>query len=77
MTYKSIKPLIVDAVQVRESKDVPTPGGMLHVNAGDWLIFDAQGNLTRCADIDFKATYERFDTRTTLQQLREGKPCGC
>lgn len=35
MLYRTIKPLIVDAIQVKESKEIVTEGGLLHVKAGD------------------------------------------
>jgi hypothetical protein len=77
MLYRSIKPLIVDAIQVEEEKDIVTEGGLLHVNVGDWLIRDPQGNLVRCDDLNFKSTYENFNHPASLEQFDEGKPCGC
>jgi hypothetical protein len=77
MIYRTIKPLLVDAVQVRESAEVPTQGGLLHVGPGDWLIRDAQGNLTRCDDLNFKCSYEALEGRNELEPFTEGKPCGC
>ncbi|HET9281025.1 MAG TPA: hypothetical protein VFR24_03580 [Candidatus Angelobacter sp.] len=77
MLYRSIKPLIVDAIQVAEAKDIVTEGGLLHVNAGDWLIRDPQGNLVRCDDLNFKSMYETFSHPAKLEQFRESKPCGC
>ncbi len=77
MVYRSIKPILVDAVQVKETATVPTPGGVLELKAGDWLIRDSQGNLSRCNDIDFKCTYEILRTSISLEDLCEGKPCGC
>jgi len=77
MLYRSIKPLLVEAVQVKEPGDVPTHTGVIHVNAGDWLLRDPQGNLVRCDDSSFKSTYERFETSSHLADLHEGKPYGC
>ncbi len=77
MVYRSIKPIVVDAVQVKEATEVPTPGGVLRLKAGDWLVRDPQGNLVRCNDIDFKCTYEVLSTSISLEQLHESKPCGC
>jgi hypothetical protein len=77
MLYRSIKPILVDAVQVKEPSDISTPGGVLHLQAGDWLVRDPQGNQVRCNDIDFKSTYEVLSTSTSLENLHEGKPCGC
>ena len=77
MVYRSIKPILVDAVQVKEASDVATPGGVLHLKAGDWLVRDSQGNLLRCNDTDFKCTYEALNTSLNVEQLQESKPCGC
>ena len=77
MMYRSIKPLLVDAAQANEASDVPTPGGVVHVNAGDWLVRDPQGNVVRCDDTSFKCTYERLETLATVADQHEGKPCGC
>jgi len=77
MLYRSIKPLVVEAVQVKEPSDIPTNGGVLHVNAGDWLVRDPQGNLVRCDDTNFKCTYEQLDINAPLEPFNEGKPCGC
>jgi hypothetical protein len=77
MLYRSIKPLLVEAVQMKEPADVATSGGVLHVNRGDWLVRDPQGNLVRFDDIQFKCTYELLESPARMEDLREGKPCGC
>ncbi len=77
MLYRSIKPLIIDAIQVKEPQDIPTEKGTLHVDAGDWLIRDPQDNLIRCDDVNFKCTYEVLNDSERLEQFRESKPCGC
>jgi hypothetical protein len=77
MLYRSIKPLVVDAIQVKESGEVCTKEGSLRVKAGDWLVRDPQGNLVRCDDINFKCTYESLALSSPIEELNEGKPCGC
>lgn len=77
MLYRSIKPLLVDAIQVKKPADVPANGGTLHLNPGDWLIRDGQGNLTRCDDINFKCSYEATENSRELEYFLESKPCGC
>jgi hypothetical protein len=77
MIYRTIKPLLVDAIQAKEPAEVPTEGGILHVKPGDWLIRDAHGNITRCNDINFKCSYEPLDGRNELDYFSEGTPCGC
>ena len=77
MLYRTVKPLVVDAVQTKEPGDISVRGGVLHVNAGDWIIRDNQNNLVRCSDSEFKSTYEALDMKLSLEDLLEGKPCGC
>lgn len=77
MLYRSVKPLLVEAVQAKETADITTQGGVVHVNRGDWLVRDPQGNLLRCDDINFKSTYEPLDSSARLEELSEGKACGC
>ena len=77
MLYRTIKPLVVDAIQVKESGEVRVKEGILRVRAGDWLVRDPQGNLVRCDDINFKCTYESLAVSSPIEALHEGKPCGC
>lgn len=69
--------MLVDAIQVKEPDSVRTESGVLRLKPGDWLMRDAYGNLTRCDDINFKCSYEPLGSHNELEQLVEGKPCGC
>jgi len=77
MLYRSIKPLVVEAVQVEEATDVRTEGGNIHAERGDWLLTDTQGNLVRFSDTDFKCTFDPLRDPTPVSDLREGKSYGC
>ena len=77
MLYRSIKPLVVEAVQVKEATEVRTEAGVLHAERGDWLVRDPQGNLVLCDDINFKCTYELLAMSSPIETLNESKPCGC
>jgi hypothetical protein len=77
MLYRTIKPLLVDAIQVKESGEIRMKDTVLHVQAGDWLIRDPQGNLVRCDDINFKCTYESIADEGRIEELHEARPCGC
>jgi hypothetical protein len=77
MFCRSIKPLIVDAVQIDEATEVRTENGIVHAERGDWLIRDAQGNVIRCDDASFKSTYDKLASWQGLESLLEAKPCGC
>jgi hypothetical protein len=72
-----VKPLLVEAFQAKEATDIRTKAGVVHVNRGEWVVRDPQGNLLSCDDINFKSTYELLDSSARLEDLGEGKPCGC
>ncbi len=77
MLYRSTKQQVVEAIQVMEAVDVPTPSGVLRAEAGDWLILDPQGNLNRCDNTNFQCTYEATEDSDLYAKADEGKPCGC
>ena len=77
MLYRSTKQQVVEALQVQEAVEVPTPEGILRAEVGDWLIIDPQGNLDRCDNLNFQCTYEAVDDSGHYAQVSEGKPCGC
>jgi hypothetical protein len=77
MLYRTTKQQVVEAIQVTEAVDVSTPSGVLHAEAGDWLILDPQGNLNRCDNVNFQCTYETIEDSDRYAKMDEGKPCGC
>ena len=77
MLYRSTREQVVEAIQVQEAMDVPTAGGILRAEAGDWLILDPHGNLNRCDNINFQCTYEVVEDSNQYAKVPEGKPCGC
>jgi hypothetical protein len=76
MTYRNIKPLVVDAIQISGPTDVPTCGGILHAGTGDWLVRDPQGNVNLCDDLYFIKNYAPLKDSTPLEQFRERTPGG-
>jgi hypothetical protein len=71
MTYRNIKPLVVDAIQISGPTDVPTCGGSLNAEPGDWLVRDPQGNVNLCDDLYFIENYAPLKDSTPLEQFRE------
>ena len=76
MRYRSIKPLIVDAIQVNGPADVQTSDGVMHAKAGEWLVRDPQGNARLCDDLYFKTNYAPLGDLAPLEQFRERTPRG-
>ena len=77
MLYRSTREQVVEAIQVQEAVEVSTPGGIVRADVGDWLIMDAQGNLSRCDNVNFQCSYEAVDDSNQYARVSEGKPCGC
>ena len=77
MLYRSTREQVVEAIQVQEALDVPTAGGIVRAEAGDWLILDPQGNLNRCDNVNFQCTYEAVEDSNQYARISESKPCGC
>jgi hypothetical protein len=77
MLYRSTREQVVEAIQVQEAVEVPTARGIVRAEAGDWLIMDSQGNLSRCDNVNFQCSYEAVDDSNQYARVSEGKPCGC
>jgi hypothetical protein len=69
--YRSIRPLIVDAIQVNGPTDFPTCNGALHASSGDWVLRDPHGNVRLCSDAYFRSNYAPMGGSQPLEQFRE------
>ena len=76
MLYRTIRPLLVEAVRVDEPTDVDTPQGKVHVDRGEWLVRESGTALFSCDASYFARTFEQIDSRN-LPVENDGKPCGC
>ena len=76
MFYRTIRPLVVEAVRVEEPTEVDTPQGKVHVEPGEWLVREAGSTLFSCDASYFARTFEQIDSRNH-QAESDGKPCGC
>ncbi len=77
--YRTIKPLIVDAIQINGPADISNSGAVSNATAGDWLIRDPYGNLQLCDDSYFKNNYTPMQDSRPIEQFREttSKSGGC
>lgn len=55
------KPLIIEAEQLTEEKQIDTLEGTMKANAGDWLIKGVNGELYPCKDEIFRKSYVPMD----------------
>lgn len=56
------KPLIIEAVQLKERVCVKTLEGDMFGEVGDWLIKGVKGELYPCKDDIFQQTYDEVRT---------------
>jgi hypothetical protein len=52
------KPVIIEARQLTEDITIQTLEGIMHGNAGDYLIIGVKGEMYPCKPDIFAATYE-------------------
>jgi hypothetical protein len=76
MLYRTVRPLVVEAVRVEKPTDVDTPQGKVHVERGEWLVRESGSTLFSCDASYFARTFEQVDSRNLPGEI-DGKPCGC
>lgn len=52
------KPVIIEAIQLKEVVFIQTLEGVMRGDIGDWLITGVAGEQYPCKDAIFQATYE-------------------
>lgn len=55
------KPVIVDAVRTDVELDIYTLEGVMHADAGDYIITGVRGEQYPCKPDIFEDTYEKVD----------------
>jgi hypothetical protein len=75
-TYRTVRPLLVQAVQAEEPIEIRTSTGVLRANKGDWLVLGPHGEYYPCSDADFKSTFETINTPFEFAD-KQGRECGC
>ena len=52
------KPVVIEAYQTDKPFDIETLEGVMHAEAGDWIITGVKGEQYPCKPDIFEATYE-------------------
>ena len=55
------KPVVIEAYQTTEARDIPTLEGVLRASPGDWIIRGVQNEEYACKPDIFLETYEPAD----------------
>ena len=76
MLYRTIRPLLVEAVRVDEPTGIDTRQGKVHLDRGEWLARESGTTLFSCDASYFARTFEQIDFRN-LSDDCDGKAYGC
>lgn len=65
------KPLIIEAIRIKQEMTIDTPNGIVKAKAGDWLLNDVEGKQYPCIDSVFRESYEPADEDAEAMFLEE------
>ena len=60
MKYRK-KPVVIEAFQTSVSLDIDTLEGVMHADAGDYIITGVKGERYPCKPDIFKLTYDKVE----------------
>jgi hypothetical protein len=76
-TFRTLRPLIVDATQCERPKSIDTDLGSLNVSKGDWIVKGENGETYVVDDAFFQRTFTPIQTYPWERQKEEGRDYGC
>jgi hypothetical protein len=74
-TFRTLRPLLVDATQCEHSKTIAT--GFCNVSKGDWVVKGENGETYVVDDAFFQRTFTPFQTYPRKLENEEGRNYGC
>jgi hypothetical protein len=69
-TYRTSRPLIVEAVQSAETKTIATDLGFINVQQGEWVVCGEGGECYIVDDAFFRRTFAAVDDMQALESGR-------
>ena len=75
-TFRTVRPLIVDATQCEQAKTIVTDLGFCNAMKGDWIVRGENGETYIVDDSFFQRTFRPLDNYPWLQN-EEGRHYGC
>ena len=66
------KPVVIEASQLTERREIKTREGALFGEPGDWLITGVEGEIYPCGDAIFRKTYEAVDAEAEAALKKRG-----
>jgi hypothetical protein len=82
--YRTVKPMIVDAVQCTEAKTIATDLGFINVQQGEWVICGQGGETYIVDDAFFQSTFVSVQENSQIptsnkpdREIRSIRPTSC
>jgi hypothetical protein len=75
-TFRTCRPLLVDAIQCKEDQTITTDLGFRHVQRGDWIVKGEDGECYIVDDAFFQRTFTSLQTYPG-EQMQEARNYGC
>ena len=76
-TFRTLRPLVVDATQCEHGKTIATDTGFCNVSKGDWIVKGENGETYVVDDAFFQRTFTPLQTYPWETQTEEGRHYGC
>ncbi len=75
-TFRTLRPLLVDAEQCDQARTITTDTGFRHVQKGEWIINGEDGECYVVDDAFFQRTFTPIQSYP-LEAANEGRSYGC
>ena len=75
-SFRTCRPLLVDATQCKEDQTITTDLGFRHVRRGDWIVKGEDGECYIVDDAFFQRTFTPLQTYPG-EQTQEARNYGC
>jgi hypothetical protein len=76
-TFRTLRPLLVDATQCEHSETIATDTGFCNVSKGDWIVKGENGETYVVDDAFFQRTFTPLQTYPWQLKNEEGRHYGC
>jgi hypothetical protein len=76
-TFRTLRPLIVDATQCEQPETITTETGICHASKGDWIVKGEDGEIYVVDNAFFHRTFTPLRTYPGDRLKEEGRHYGC
>jgi hypothetical protein len=76
-TFRTLRPLHVNATQCEQPETVATDTGLRSVSKGDWIVHGENGETYVVDNSFFQRTFAPLQTYSWKPKTEEGRQYGC